>query len=126
MEAFYGQRGENRAGLVLGNRFYTYLSGELNLAGRQAGEAGKAGRQAFVGQKKNEKQNESLMLRQHSSFHSFIPGQNEAKNAGRKPFAATYLFVLPSLSAWGKKKSSNSFDYQRHQLSVELGQRSDP
>lgn len=48
VEAFHGQRGENRAGLVLGNRFYTYLSGELNLAG----EAGEAGRQAFVGQKK--------------------------------------------------------------------------
>lgn len=43
VEAFHGQRGENRAGLVLGNRFYTYLSEELNLAGK----AGKA----FVGQK---------------------------------------------------------------------------
>lgn len=62
VEAFHGQRGKNRAGLVLGNRFYTYLSEELNLAGREA----------FEGQKT--KQNESLMLRQHSLFHSFIRG----------------------------------------------------
>lgn len=47
VEAFHGQKGKNKAGLVLGNRFYTYLSEELNLAGREAG------RQAFVGQKKN-------------------------------------------------------------------------
>lgn len=68
VEAFHGQRGENRAGLVLGNRFYTYLSEELNLAGK-AGKAGKAGRHLW-----DKKQNESLMLRQHSLFHSFIPG----------------------------------------------------
>lgn len=49
VEAFHGQRGENRAGLVLGNRFYTYLSEELNLAGK-AGKAGK-GRQGICGTK---------------------------------------------------------------------------